>query len=147
VDNFYRPFLLGINGFYLILRYYMAPFWDTHHLIETFESIFVLLVLFGLQYYAYRGILEHAVNSASQKMKNDSTLIGGSNLDLLALALLVQFGALFISSKIYYVLAIVAPIWGANNLMNTVSLFQPPPVGGGPGAYDNTKPRPANYYQ
>jgi hypothetical protein len=122
----------------------MAPFWDTHNLISSLESIFVLLVLFGLQYYAYTGIIEHAVNVTSRK--NDSSLIGGSNLDLLALALLVQFGALFISSKFYYILAIVAPIWGANNLMNTASLFKPPPVGGGPGAFDN-KPKAANYYR
>lgn len=144
VEKFYKPFLLGVNGIYLLLRYYLAPVWDTHDLISSVESIFVLLVLFGLQYYAYTGIIEHAVNCASRK--NDSSLIGGSNLDLLALALIVQFGALLISSKFYYVLAIVAPIWGANNLMNTASLFKPPPVGGGPGAFDN-KPKAANYYR
>lgn len=144
MEKFYKPFLLGINVVYLILRYYIAPFWDTHDLISSFESIFVLIVLFGLQYYAYKGILEHAVNYASRK--NDSALIGGSNIDLLALALIVQFGALLISSKFYYVLAIVAPIWGANNLMNTASLFKPPPVGGGSGAFDN-KQKPTNYYR
>jgi hypothetical protein len=124
-----------VNGFYFVLRYYLTRslFWDTHDLISNLESIFVLVVLFGLQVYSYFGILDHASNNASKKQ--DSTLVGGSYLDLLALALIIQFGAILISSKFYYVLAIVAPIWGANNLMNTASLFQPPPPGGGPGAF------------
>jgi hypothetical protein len=119
-------------------------------LISTLESLFVLVVLFGLQYYAYHGILDHAANNASKAMvKDNSTLIGGSNLDLLGLALFIQFGAVLISSKLYYVLILVGPIWGANNLMNTASLFSPPPAGGGPGAFapPSAAQQPSAYQQ
>ena len=84
-----------------------------------------MLVLLGLQVYAYFGILSHAATHASKPQ--DSTLVGGSYLDLLAFALVVQFGALLISSRFYYVLGVVAPIWGANNLLNSASMFSPPP--------------------
>jgi hypothetical protein len=134
-EQFYTPLLIGVNVIYFALRYYLTQslFWDTHDVISTLESAFVLIVLLSLQVYSYYGILHHASTHASKAQ--DPTLVGGSYLDLLAFALVVQFGALLISSKFYYVLGVVAPLWGANNLLNTASMFAPPPSGSGPGAF------------
>jgi hypothetical protein len=50
--------------------------------------------------------------------------MGGPYLDLLATIVIIQFGALFISYKFYYLLLIVAPVWCINHLRKVLSLFK-----------------------
>jgi hypothetical protein len=143
----YGPLLIGVNALYFALRYYWTQslFWKDDNVISNVESVFVWLVLLGLQLYSYYGILHHAATHAAQP--HDATLQGGSYLDLLALALVVQFGALLISSKFYYLLGVVAPLWGANNLRNTAALFAPPPSDSGAFTAKSAAAPPSAYHQ
>ena len=72
----------------------------------------------GLQGYAYVGILDQAANAMSgnsQKKGNKNDLVGGVNLDILALTLVVQFGTALHSPKWYW-LNFVVPLWGGWSL-------------------------------
>ena len=115
-ESFYKPFLLGINVFYMILRWLISGWKD----FLSVTSVVVLVTLFGLQWYAYQGILDRAATAASaatRKKSNDTSLVGGSSLDLLGLVLVIQFGALFVSPKFYYLLAVI-PVWAAYAVYN-----------------------------
>lgn len=74
-----------------------------------------LLAVAGLQWYAYAGILDQA---GQTRKAGDTSLVGGSNLDLLVVTLLVQYGAVLWTSKVYYLLLMV-PVWGAYALYST----------------------------
>lgn len=62
----------------------------------------------GLQIFAYIGILDHAKNNTANRQKD---LVGGVHLDLLGLTILIQFGSALHSPKWFYLLWIV-PLWG-----------------------------------
>lgn len=104
--SFYQPLLLGINVFYVILRWFLLGS------TVTLRTVVVLTVLASLQWYAYVGIVDHA---SSRKKANDTSLVGGSSLDLLAVVLSIQFGALLLTPKFYYLLALL-PVWAAHSL-------------------------------
>jgi hypothetical protein len=96
----YNPILLGTNVVYLLL------------VIGSWQSLTVwrgllMAITWGLQGYAYLGIMDNASNRSTK----DSTLVGGAHLDLLALTWLVQFGSVLFTPKVYWLLCIVPP-WG-----------------------------------
>jgi len=106
----YKPLLLIANGLYLVLRYFYrdtVPF--------SLGSDWPLLAIAGLQWYAYVGILDKAT---AVRKPGDTSLLGGSSLDLLAMVLVVQYGALLWSRKLYYILMLV-PVWGGYALYST----------------------------
>ena len=67
-----------------------------------------MAINWGVQGYAYLGILDSAANKRPGK---DSALVGGEHLDLLALTWMVQFGSVLLTRKFYWVLCILPP-WG-----------------------------------
>ena len=73
-----------------------------------------MLVILGLEYYAYVGIL----SSAESHRSDDKALVGGQSLDLLAFTFLVQFATLLWSEKFYWLLVLV-PVWGGYVLYDT----------------------------
>ena len=73
-----------------------------------------ILSVWGMQYFAYGGILDNAAN----RKPGDKSLVGGSSLDLLAVTVVVQFGAVLWTPKLYWVLVGV-PIYGAYSLYKT----------------------------
>jgi len=101
--NFYRPFLLVANTVYLLLRYFRYG-WE----VPSFWGSVGIFSLWALEYFAYIGILDNAVN----RSVGDKGLVGGSSLDLLGLVVLVQFGTILFSPKFYWLLAVLPP-WGA----------------------------------
>ena len=117
----YRPLLLGTNAVYLLLC--LGNNWEAT--MALWGAIGVLLLL-GLQFYAYVGILDDAANSAGHADKNKA-LVGGASLDLLGLTWVVQFGTVLWSSKFYWLLAILPP-WAGYKLYST---FKSSPLGGG----------------
>jgi len=81
---------------------------------STIWGFLGILILLGLQYYAYVGILENAVT----RSPSDKSLVGGASLDLLGVVLVVQFGSVLITPKLYWVLAALPP-WAAYSLYRT----------------------------
>lgn len=85
------------------------------------SHILVTVTLVGLSYISYKGILEDHANTIPSKGKGLSqseALAGGASLDLLGLVVVVQFGSIFISTKLYWLL-ICIPIWGCYKLYTT----------------------------
>lgn len=76
-------------------------------------------ITWGLQYYAYIGILEQASNSATGSASSKD-LVGGIHLDLLGLTSLVQFLSVLHTPKWFYVLTVV-PIYA---LWSLYSLYK-----------------------
>jgi hypothetical protein len=114
VQKFYQPFLLIVNAIYVALRSWLLGWSDL-----GLRLVLILSILGGLQWYAYQGIVHAAATTqASSRKSNSTSLVGGSHLDLLGLALFVQFGAVLISPKLYHVLWII-PIWGGYTAYRT----------------------------
>jgi hypothetical protein len=89
------------------------------HVSWTIWNVLGMLITWGLQAYAYVGILDQAANaSTAGGSSSSSSLVGGAHLDLLAITLLVQYGTVLHSTKWYWVLALV-PIWGGWKLYTT----------------------------
>lgn len=73
-------------------------------------------VLMMMQYVAYRGILEHAATATTASMKSNSNeLTGGKSLDVLGLAVLLQYSSIFSVRFIYWGIWMF-PVWGAYHL-------------------------------
>ena len=88
------------------------------------------LLLVGISFFAYKGVLDDHANSSSIK---GEALAGGLSLDLLGLTMLVQFGS-FASDYFYWLLGLI-PIVGVYKLYKTfkggketISGFMPNPV-------------------
>jgi UPF0716 family protein affecting phage T7 exclusion len=119
VEGFYRPFLLLVNVIYVLVRWWMldgriiGSF--EHGLTSAIPGIVALTTLFGLQYFAYIGILDDAANDTKKKKNR---LAGGASLDLLGLVVLIQFGSVLLTAKFYYLLLIL-PCWAAWFLKKT----------------------------
>jgi len=111
VASFYKPLLIGINIVYVILQYTLGAGFANLGL----SDYLAILAILALQMYAYIGILDSA---AHHHKTSDKSLVGGSNLDLLAITCVIQFGTLLISRKFYYLLALV-PVWAACSLYKT----------------------------
>jgi len=105
--SLYKPLLLGSNLLYILLL-------ASLNVEYTWKNILGIILAWGLQAYAYVGILDQAANATGQ----NKALVGGANLDLLALTLVVQYGSVLHSTK-WYLLLVIAPIWGAWSLYST----------------------------
>jgi hypothetical protein len=105
----YNPILLGTNVVYLLLLL------GSRQSLTLWRGL-LMAITWGLQGYAYLGIMDNAAN-AIRSIK-DSALVGGAHLDLLALTWLVQFGSVLLTSKLYWLLCIVPP-WGGWTLYKT----------------------------
>ena len=105
----YLPIVLGINAVYILLFLGSKGF-DS---FLNFWTAAGVLSVWGLQYFAYGGILDNAAN----RNPNDKSLVGGSSLDLLGLTVAIQFGSLWYP-RVYWALGIV-PIWGGWTLYST----------------------------
>lgn len=67
-----------------------------------------------MHYFAYSGILDNAAN----RKPGDKSLVGGSSLDLLGVTVIVQYGAVLWTPKLYWLL-IGVPIYGVWSLYKT----------------------------
>ena len=72
----------------------------------------------GAQWYAYHGILDQASQQQHRKQDDAKKLVGGSHLDLLFVAVAVQYGALLWSRRVYGVLLLL-PVWAAYGVYTT----------------------------
>jgi hypothetical protein len=119
-ENVYQPLLIASNLVYVLL----LVGWNTTNTQRqwTFWNSIALLVTWGLQAFAYMGILDQAKNSAKANSASNTNkkkdLIGGAHLDLLGLTIVVQYGSVLHSTKWYYLLWAV-PIGGGWMLYTT----------------------------
>lgn len=120
--NSYLPALIISNVVYLLL-WLGRNGWNEWSLWKALGMI----IVWGLQWYAYVGILHAAQNKTiTAKMSlatggnnnRNKALVGGSLLDLLALTCIIQYGSVLWSWKVYWLLIMVPP-WGAWNLYKT----------------------------
>lgn len=103
----YFPIIVAINGGYIFLRLvYQRSLISVSHLLAT-------LVLVILSFVSYKGILEDHANKILMGRGGavGEALAGGASLDLLGLVSLVQYGSVFLSTKMYWSLVLI-PIWG-----------------------------------
>jgi hypothetical protein len=68
--------------------------------------------------YSYRGILERS-SHPNTTTTTAPPLAGGGYLDALAFAFVIQFAALYFSSRLYILLGLF-PIWGAMSMYQTL---------------------------
>ena len=108
----YFPIVLAINAVYLFLRFIYQR--NSITILHTLITI----GLVSLSYISYKGILEDHANTIPSKGNKSDALAGGVSLDLLGLVLIVQYGTIFISTKLYWLLLII-PIWGCYKLYTT----------------------------
>lgn len=64
------------------------------------------IALVGLSFISYKGILEDHANTIS-KSKTSDALAGGASLDLLGIVVVIQYGTVFISEKLYWLLGVI----------------------------------------
>ena len=100
----YFPIVVGINLGYLFLRlvYQRAS-------LNIYSAV-VTMVLVAGSVVAYKGILEDHANAPKGKGGSEA-LAGGASLDLLGLLVVVQYGTVLVSEKLYWLLVII-PVWG-----------------------------------
>jgi hypothetical protein len=103
--GFYRPFLAATNALYLVLRWALMGFQ------VSWSELVLIVCIGGLELYAYTGIMDSAANQSS----TDKSLAGGASLDLLGVALVVQFGSILLTYRFYWLLAAL-PFWAAWSL-------------------------------
>jgi hypothetical protein len=129
----YRPVLLGVNALYLCLHcyYYHSSHRDggnnhkstaattsTSGWSGAFTALLLAVTFAGLQYFCYVGLVEgNAAPTAAARSSSGimSSSTSSASLDLLAVTLLLQFGGLLVSPKLYYLLVGV-PVWAAHSL-------------------------------
>jgi hypothetical protein len=106
---------LVLNLIYAAIRTFVSP----RPFTVRWEGL-GLAVLMMMQYTAYKGILEHAASgtTASAKSSKSSELTGGKSLDVLGLALLLQYASILSLRFIYWGIW-VFPIWGVYQLYST----------------------------
>jgi hypothetical protein len=146
----YRPLLMITNLVYMILllglivgrrQQLQQQQQSESSIISATTSIFswlpyglwgctAMMVTWGLQYYAYIGILEQAANThttnktkkstGSRRNNNKSDLVGGMYLDLLGLTLVIQYLTVLHTSQWFWLLMSI-PIYGLYSLYTTFS--------------------------
>ena len=109
----YQPIILVLNLVYATIRTFLSP----RPFAIVWEGLGVC-VLATVQYMAYKGILEHAATTAGSLKSNSSELTGGKSLDVLGLAVLLQFGSLFSLRLVFWGICMF-PVWGAYHLYRT----------------------------
>lgn len=139
ITSFYRPLLWIWNIMYVLIRYWkygstlLSLEYEMYSTWTMMQSIACIMICLGLQYYAYMGIIDDAERRGTVKKKtisvtsssatkasssSSSSLVGGGYLDLLGYVFLIQFGTLFVSTKVYY-LFIMIPCYGLWYLCQT----------------------------
>jgi SRP-independent targeting protein 2/TMEM208 len=114
-EQVYRPLLLGINVVYLLLVFGRRLRGSNTLLPYGLWGCLGMMATWGLQLYAYMGIVEQSQNQIKQKK---GELAGGVYLDLLGLTVLVQFASALHSTKWFWLL-ISAPIYALYKLYTT----------------------------
>jgi hypothetical protein len=130
----YRPLLIITNLVYIILLLGLVVGRRQEQTSTAASSSWLpygvwgcgsLAMTWGLQYYAYMGILEQSANHHNPNKKKKGTnsrsngnLVGGMYLDLLGLTLVIQFMSVLHSSKWFWLLLSV-PLYGLYNLYTT----------------------------
>jgi hypothetical protein len=122
--NVYQPLLMGSNLLYCLLLWWMMdPGWNVW-------TILSVMATWGLQLFAYLGIIDRAKNNNKANSTNSTStaastanskqkdLVGGAHLDLLGLTLTVQYASVLHSTKWFYLLWLV-PMWGGWMLYTT----------------------------
>ncbi|KAL3823530.1 hypothetical protein ACHAXA_007208 [Cyclostephanos tholiformis] len=116
----YLPIVVVSNACYLLLRFvYLRNSTTAMHCI-------VAALLVALSFAAYRGILEDHANTipggggGKGRVRvpggpSDNALAGGASLDLLGLVVLIQYGTVFVSEKMHWLLLLL-PVWAIWNL-------------------------------
>jgi len=74
--------------------------------------------LVALSFVSYKGILEDHANTIPRGKGSSNALAGGASLDLLGLVVVTQYGTVFVSEKLYWLLVLV-PLWAGWNIYNT----------------------------
>jgi hypothetical protein len=105
----YLPLLGAVNVIYLLVRWLSVGM-----AVPAWSEALGLISIFGLQAFAYVGILENSANRSSK----DKSLVGGASLDILGLTILIQFLALLWTPKCYWLL-LGLPVWGLYFLYKT----------------------------
>eukprot|EP00579_Thalassiosira_antarctica_P001480 CAMPEP_0201869368 /NCGR_PEP_ID=MMETSP0902-20130614/2907_1 /ASSEMBLY_ACC=CAM_ASM_000551 /TAXON_ID=420261 /ORGANISM="Thalassiosira antarctica, Strain CCMP982" /LENGTH=180 /DNA_ID=CAMNT_0048394861 /DNA_START=64 /DNA_END=606 /DNA_ORIENTATION=- len=109
----YFPIVVALNLGYLFLR--LVYQWNS---LTMYNSL-ITIALLGLSSFSYKGILSDHANPIPNGGKGKSeALAGGASLDLLGLIVLVQYGSIFISEKLYWVLMVI-PLWGGWKIYST----------------------------
>lgn len=113
--------------------------WNQHW---NYISVFGTMALWALQYVAYQGVVSDAGQSGSGRpsstaSSSSTALAGGASLDVLGLALLVQFGSVW--SMQWYWLLLMLPVGAAWHFYNTVLR---PMLGSFPGGAVNANSGP-----
>jgi SRP-independent targeting protein 2/TMEM208 len=108
----YLPFLLVSNSFYVLLLL------GRHFPYHSFWSIGSMLLTWGIQIYAYWGILDQAASHQTATVKSKA-LVGGANLDLLALTIAVQYLTVFSSTR-WFCMLLGVPVYAGWTLYETL---------------------------
>ena len=95
--------------------------------LSPFQCVMAVTLL-GLSYVSYKGVVDNSANHN----KNSDALAGGAFLDMMGLVIVVQFGSVLVSDKIYWLLLFI-PIVGGFKIYKTVK-------GGLPGMPNATAP-------
>jgi hypothetical protein len=119
----YLPILFGSNALYVLLLIRRG---FPH---RSFWGVGSMLLTWGLQGYSYWGILEHAAANQTTK-KRGGELVGGGNLDLLALTIAVQYLTVLWSPRWFWLLVGV-PVYAVWSLYQTMTGMAGSVGGGG----------------
>ncbi|KAL7535890.1 hypothetical protein ACHAXR_006795, partial [Thalassiosira sp. AJA248-18] len=108
----YFPIVVALNLGYLFLR--LVYQWKS---LTVYSGIVTAIMVSGSTI-SYKGILEDHAKSISKRKGGSEALAGGASLDLLGLLVVVQYGTVFVSEKLYWLLAII-PVWGGWKIYST----------------------------
>mmetsp|Transcript_7248 Transcript_7248/g.18014 ORF Transcript_7248/g.18014 Transcript_7248/m.18014 type:complete len:176 (-) Transcript_7248:197-724(-) len=108
----YFPIVAALNLGYLFLR--LVYQWSS----ITASHAGATIALVGLSCISYKGILEDHANPIPKGDGKSEALAGGASLDLLGLVVVMQYGTVFISDRLYWLL-VVLPLWGVWKIYST----------------------------
>lgn len=109
-SSFYLPVVLILNIIYVLILVFQRDAFTRNRAVLT-------AIIWALTVFAYNGIVENHATSTSAPKKTGKAggsdpIAGGASLDLLGLVAVAQFGAVLVSEKFYWLLAVL-PLWGA----------------------------------
>lgn len=108
----YFPIVVALNSGYLFLR--LVYQWSS----VTVSRCVAAAILVALSFVSYKGILEdHAITIPKGKGSSNA-LAGGASLDLLGLVVVIQYGTVFVSEKLHWLLVLV-PLWAGWSIYTT----------------------------
>ena len=140
-SKFYKPFILGSNILYLLFLFGLNST-STPTTSSIVWTVLCNTITWGLQYFAYVGILEHAANNNPAGSKNKD-LVGGVHLDLLGLTMVVQYLSVLHSRK-WFSLLLVVPAYALWSLYNMYKGGANGMMGGNNAGAGNVTPPPVD---